>query len=209
MVGAVTEFEGNSGGTQGGLSGIIGGTFGAILGGISGGVRKAHIAIDVRIIDAKTSRILAATSVEGEATDVNMGGALGGAFGGGALGGALGGWKNTPIEKALRICIQQAVDFISSKTPPVFYRHGVTPVQTVSTQATQPAQAGPLVPQYKLGAVVRVSAQKLNMRTGPNQSNAVVRSLGQDTPLLVEEQDGDWIRVKSEGGDIGWAPCAY
>ncbi len=204
VVGAVTEFEGNAGGTQGGLSGIVGGTFGAILGGIAGGVRKAHMAIDVRVIDAKTSRILAATSVEGEASDVNMSGALGGAFGGGALGGALGGWKNTPIEKALRICIHKAVEFISSKTPPVFYRHGAVPAQTVSVQPAQPAQTRAPAPRYKMGAVVRVSSKKLNMRAGPNQSNAVVRSLGQDTPLLVEEQNGDWIRVKSEGGDNGW-----
>jgi curli biogenesis system outer membrane secretion channel CsgG len=204
IVGAVTEFEGNAGGTQAGLGGIIGGTFGAILGGITGGVRKAHMAIDVRVIDAKTSRILAATSVEGEATDVNLGGALGGAFGGGALGGSLAGWKNTPIEKALRICTQKAVEFISSKTPPVFYRFGATPAQTVSTQPTQPAQARPPAPRYRMGTVVRVSSRKLNMRSGPNKSNAVVRSLERNTPLLVEEQNGDWIRVKSEGGDNGW-----
>jgi curli biogenesis system outer membrane secretion channel CsgG len=203
VVGAVTEFEGNAGGTQAGAGGLLGGTFGAVLGGITGGVRKAHMAIDVRIIDSQTSRILAATAVEGEATDVNMGGALGGAFGGGALGGALSTWKNTPTEKALRICIQKAVDFIVTKTPAKFYHYG-SEAQTAAVPAAQPASSQPAVPQYSVGTVVRVSSATLNMRSGPDTSHGVVGSVTRDTPLLVEEQSGDWIRVKSQGGDKGW-----
>ena len=116
ITGAVTEFEGAASGVGGGIGGM-GGTAGRILGGIAGGMKKAHMAIDVRVIDTKTSRIVAATSVEGEATDFALGGALAGAGGGGALGGALGGWSKTPTEKALRVCIQEAVKFIASKTP--------------------------------------------------------------------------------------------
>ena len=101
ITGAVTEFEGAASGVGGGIGGV-GGTAGRILGGIAGGIKKAHMAIDVRVIDTKTSRIVAATSVEGEATDFALGGALAGAGGGGALGGALGGWSKTPTEKALR-----------------------------------------------------------------------------------------------------------
>ena len=92
VVAAVTEFDDNSGGTRGGLGGFGGG----VLGAIAGGVKKAHMAIDLRLIDARTSRILAATSVEGEAKDFNVGGALGGYTGSVALGGALQTWKNTP-----------------------------------------------------------------------------------------------------------------
>jgi curli biogenesis system outer membrane secretion channel CsgG len=123
VVGAVTEFEGAASGGGGGIGGI-GGIGGNILGALAGGVKQAHMAIDLRIIDAKTSRILAATSVEGTATDVNLGGLLGGYGTGGALAGGLGGWKNTPTEKALRICIQKAVEFVVSQTPPIYYRHG-------------------------------------------------------------------------------------
>lgn len=120
IVGAVTEFMGNASGGGGGLGGVAPGIFGAI----AGGFRKAHMAIDIRVIDARTSRILLATSVEGEASDVSLGGLLGGFGGGGALAGALGGWKNTPTEKALRICIQKAVDFISTKTPTNYFHYG-------------------------------------------------------------------------------------
>lgn len=137
VVGAITEFSGNSAGGGGGIGGIGGG----LLGGIVGGFEKAHMAIDVRVIDAKTSRILAATSVEGEATNVKLGGGLAG----GALAAGLGGWKNTPMEKAMRICIQRATEFIASKTPQRYYRHGQGMAQPsqpkVQTQTAQPAQA--------------------------------------------------------------------
>ncbi|RJP85270.1 MAG: hypothetical protein C4518_16745 [Desulfobacteraceae bacterium] len=121
VVAAVTEFDGAASGAEGGLTGmatgVLGGSYGTMLGGALGGYKKAHMAIDMRIVDAKTSRVLAATSVEGEATDVN----LGGFAASGALAGGLGGWKNTPTEKALRVCIQKAVEFIVSKTPPKYY----------------------------------------------------------------------------------------
>lgn len=206
VTGAVTEFEGNTEGAQGGLGSFIGGSFGRIVGAVSGGYRKAHMAIDVRVIDTRTSRIVAAVSVEGEATDVNLGGALGGAISGGALSGSLGGWKNTPIEKALRICIQKAVQFIVSKTPPVYYRHGAAQAVAAVQQPAAPAaaQSQPPSPVYAKGAVVRVKSAQLNMRAGPSTTNAVVVGLPGGAPLLVEEQAGDWIRVKSEGGDIGW-----
>lgn len=119
VVAAVTEFEGAASGGGGGLGGGVSGLFGAVL----GGFKKSHIAIDLRIIDSRTSRILAATSVEGEATDVNLGGLLGGYGSSGALAGGLSGWKNTPTEKALRECIKEAVNFIVTKTPQKFYHY--------------------------------------------------------------------------------------
>jgi curli biogenesis system outer membrane secretion channel CsgG len=143
IAGAVTEFEGAASGGGGGLGGV-GGTAGRILGGIAGGIKKAHMAIDVRVIDAKTSRIVAATSVEGEATDFSLGGALGGYGGGGALGGALGGWSKTPTEKALRLCIQEAVKFIVSKTPATYYRHGA-PAAAAGTRPVAAAAGGTAV----------------------------------------------------------------
>lgn len=142
VTGAVTEFEPGQSGIGGGLGGFGGGLLGAIL----GGVRTAHLAIDLRIIDARTSRIVAATSVEGKATDFSLGGALGGAAGGGALAGALGGWSKTPLEKALRICISEAVAFITAKTPSAYYRHGRPPATAASPPAAAPVPAAALTP---------------------------------------------------------------
>lgn len=145
VTGAVTEFEPGQSGVGGGVGGIggLGGTKGRILGGILGGIRTAHMAIDVRVIDTRTSRIVAATSVEGKATDFALGGALAGAGGGGALAGALAGWSKTPIEKALRICIQEAVGFIVSKTPTTYYRHRPAAVTAAATSPAPPPAPAP------------------------------------------------------------------
>ena len=112
------------------------------------------MAIDMRVIDTKTSRIVAATSVEGKATDFALGGALAGAGGGGALGGALGGWSKTPTEKALRICLQEAVRFIASKTPQTYYRHGPGGAPVVAAASAAPAPAGSAGPATLAAAPV-------------------------------------------------------
>lgn len=109
---AVTEFEGSS-------KGIGGGT--RVLGvRVGGGVKQAHVAIDLRIIDAKTSQIVAATSVVGKSTSFGVAGAT---WIGGSLPVALGGFSKTPIEKAIRVCIQKAVEYIVSQTPKEYYRY--------------------------------------------------------------------------------------
>ncbi len=109
---AVTEFEG-------GAKGVGGGT--KVLGiRVGGGVKRAHIAIDIRIIDTKTSQIVAATSVEGKASSFGLGGWT---RVGGSLPLALGGFSKTPTEKAIRVCIQKAVEYIVSQTPSEFYRY--------------------------------------------------------------------------------------
>ncbi len=178
VTGAVTEFEGAQSGIGGGIGGI-GGNVGRILGGIAGGIKKAHMAIDVRVVDTKTSRIVAATSVEGEATDFALGGALAGAGGGGALGGALGGWSKTPTEKALRLCIQEAVKFIVSKTPTTYYHNapGGAPVTAAAPAATAAAPAA-------AGGRPVASAPPADA-TGTPQAMAVLKSIRADTDRQV------------------------
>jgi curli biogenesis system outer membrane secretion channel CsgG len=148
VMGAVTEFEpGTSGGT-GGISGAgIPGWGGKILGGITGGFREAHLAIDLRLVDSRTSRIVAATSVEGTATDVNLGGLLGGSGSSVALAGSLGGWSKTPMEKALRVCLNKAVEFVVSQTPPQYYHQGGPAPVALPMQPTAPAGGPPPTPR--------------------------------------------------------------
>lgn len=119
---AVTEFEPQASGGSAGIGG--GGSVGSgILGGMLGAaLNKAHMALDIRIVDASTSEILAATRVQGQAADVS-GGAMAGFFGGWALGAGLGGYANTPMEKAIRVCIIEAVRYISQTIPANYYKY--------------------------------------------------------------------------------------
>lgn len=167
VTGAVTEFEGAASGGGGGLGGF--GGFGSILGAIAGGIKNAHMAIDVRIIDTKTSRIVAATSVQGEASDFSLGGALGGAVGGGALGGALGGWSKTPTEKALRICIQEAVKFVVSRTPQTYYHFK----PAGATVAAAPALAVPPPPPPAAGSPAVAMALPAEATSTPKGLKAI------------------------------------
>jgi curli biogenesis system outer membrane secretion channel CsgG len=122
--GAITEFEPGATGAGGGIG--LGGVCGwacAIVGGVLSSVQQSHVAMIIQVVDARTSRILFSTTIEGKANDFNLGGFLGG-FGGrfGAAGG-LGMWQKTPVEKAIRVAIAHAVKELSSKTPQNYFRH--------------------------------------------------------------------------------------
>jgi len=203
VVGAVTEFEGAASGAGGGVGGVGKGIFGAIM----GGYKKAHMAIDLRIIDARTSRIVAATSVEGEATDVNLGGLLGGYGGSGALAGGLGGWKNTPTEKALRICIKEAVQFVVSKTPQTYYHIGGNAPAPAPATSTAPAPASPS-PSVG-GETVIVKPASLNVRTGPGTKYGIVLGIRGGDHLTVLERSEGWMRVRTASGKEGWVSSKF
>jgi curli biogenesis system outer membrane secretion channel CsgG len=196
ITGAVTEFEGAASGVGGGIGGF--GGVGRILGGIAGGIKNAHMAIDVRVIDTKTSRIVAATSVEGEATDFNLGVALGGAVGGGALGGALGGWSKTPTEKALRICIQEAVKFVASKTPQTYYHYK----PAGAAVATAPAPGVPPPPPPAGGAPAGAPAVATALpadATGTLQALKVIQTVRAD---LDKDLLADLNEVRQRGSIV-------
>jgi curli biogenesis system outer membrane secretion channel CsgG len=119
---AVTEFEPQASGGAAGIGGG-GGVGSGVLGGLLGAaMNKSHMAMDIRIVDASTSEILASTRVQGQATDV-AGGFMMGFMGSWALGGGLSAYANTPMEKAIRICIIEAVRYISQTIPANYYKY--------------------------------------------------------------------------------------
>ena len=122
--GAVTEFEPGAAGAKAGLGlGAVCGWGCAILEGVIGGVQQSHVAMVVQVVDARTSPLLFSTTVEGKANDFNIGGLLGGVGGRFGSVGGLGVWQKTPVKKAIRIAIAQAVKELSSKTPQTYFRH--------------------------------------------------------------------------------------
>jgi curli biogenesis system outer membrane secretion channel CsgG len=111
---AVTGFDPGSAGGKGGIGGI-----GGVLKSVTGSFAQAHVAIDLRVIDVDTGRVIAATSVEGKASGFG-GGVSGGA---GKLGGGLSGFANSPMETAIRDMIKTATDYVVQQTPRNYYRH--------------------------------------------------------------------------------------
>ena len=91
-------------------------------------IRKSHVAMDLRVIDVRTGRIVSTVAVEGSARKFGAG--LSG-FARTRHGGmvriptVLRGFANTPVEKAISEMVDAAVTHIVEKTPPVYFHHEV------------------------------------------------------------------------------------
>ena len=123
VVASITGWDPGTKGASGSVGGLLGKRAGALLGAVSGGYSKSSMAMDIRLVDAATTEILAATTVRGTATDVNIGGALAALTGGGAMGGSLGAFASTPMEKAIRTCIFEATKFVAENTPGEYLKY--------------------------------------------------------------------------------------
>jgi curli biogenesis system outer membrane secretion channel CsgG len=129
-IGAVTAFEPEAVGIGGGILGL-----GTLIGTAilhesnsnipiaSATYRESYIAIDVRVVDAATSRVLFTTSVE--ARGYNWGGGVVAEVGGGRsrLPLAFGGFQKTATEAAVRKAIDLAAADLARRTPTEYFRH--------------------------------------------------------------------------------------
>jgi curli biogenesis system outer membrane secretion channel CsgG len=208
--GTITEFEPGSSGAGGGIGGILSRKSG-IVGGILGGIKNSHVAMIVKVIDARTGRRLASEQIEGKATDI---GGLAG-LGGGGLAGSLGAYSKTPMEKAIRVAIEEAVRLIVAKTPSEYYRASAPaqPQPAPPAQTSAPAQAiasppPPAKPSPKSSGadlrIVYVIWPKASLREGPGTNYNSLAEIQKGTPLSIVEEKGPWIRVRLEDGQEGW-----
>ncbi len=216
VMGTITEFEPGASGVGGeaekafDLPGHISRRVGETLGRIkaAGAVKKSHVALIVKMVDSKTGRRLASEQVEGTATDIE---GLAG-LSRGTLAGALSGYSKTPMEKAIRICIDEAVKLIVAKTPERYFRGsaapqpqappqppGIAPSTSVAPQAQPPSQAS--APSSR---VVFVKWPQASLREGPGTNFKVTVQVQKGTALEVVEEKGQWYRVKLEDGQEGW-----
>lgn len=104
IAGAITGYEESQASVGAGAKrgAIYGGVWGAAVGAASevvkGAIQQSYIAVDVRIIDTKTSEVMWTQSLK--ATPKDLSGAIGGMFGSTLAG--MAGHYNTPIAKAQR-----------------------------------------------------------------------------------------------------------
>jgi curli biogenesis system outer membrane secretion channel CsgG len=104
--GAVTEFSQQVRGAKGGVSAP------EFKGGVS--TDSSYVALDIRLIDANTSQVIASSSATGTAPATGVSGSLQGPSGSGVV---IGGeaFLKTPIGRATREAMSKAVTFILQK----------------------------------------------------------------------------------------------
>lgn len=219
IMGTITEFEPGTAGAAGEkevsfpLPGRIRREIGDVLGShrIGGGFKKAHLALIVKVIDAKTGRRLASEQVEGSATDIE---GLGG-LSGGILSASLSGYSKTPMEKAVRIAIEEAVKVIVAKTPKEYYREPSSPAPQTAPKQPPTYSSVPIAPttqptpssKMAIGGedrIVYVKWPKVSLREGPGTNFKSLTEVHKGTPLAVVGEQGAWYRVKMEDGQEGW-----
>jgi outer membrane protein OmpA-like peptidoglycan-associated protein/curli biogenesis system outer membrane secretion channel CsgG len=119
ITGAVTAFEPQAGAKSGVLSGLKT----AVEGQVGMSSSTAEIVIDLKLIDVRTRRILKAIPVEARSTSWSTEASGSGAVGELVMAGGLSGYSNTPMEKAVRAALVDAVKRIEKEMPKEYYRY--------------------------------------------------------------------------------------
>jgi len=140
VIGAITAFEPNASGL--GAGGLVIPSKIPLVGGVSVGENQAYISADIRLVDVRTGRVINATKVEGKASDWKVGGLGGTLVGSVVLGAGLSAYKNTPMEKAVRVMIDNAVKSISQLVPESYYRYKGTGEAVKPISSTQDTTGG-------------------------------------------------------------------
>ncbi|MFH0795261.1 MAG: CsgG/HfaB family protein [bacterium] len=117
IMGAITEFEANSGGGGQGI-----GYKGFQL---EMAKNTAHLAVVIRLVDSSTGQVLASQRVEGHAEE----GGLGVGYANSNFNIHDAGFKKTPIGKAMQIAIDNAVEFIAQRLDRVEWKGRVALVK--------------------------------------------------------------------------------
>lgn len=115
VFGEVTEFEQAASGNRATFLGNS--EIGKWLGNTVLDVRSSHISINLRLVDADTTGIVASKVVTRKVSDLNN---L--SFPGGELGFGLQGYTKSPMGQAIRLAVEDATHFLIEATPPEYFR---------------------------------------------------------------------------------------
>jgi len=135
VTGAITSFEPNASGGGGMLGGLKNKAFGSV--GVSS--NKAKIAMELKLIDIRTRRVLKSKTVKAESkqwsTDMTGGGYTKDLV----LDGAMGVYSNEPMEEAVRAALAKSLELISKEVPEEYYRYSGQGQYTTEYREGQPA----------------------------------------------------------------------
>jgi Uncharacterized protein involved in formation of curli polymers len=117
--GAITAFDPGTERSSSGVGSAVGAALGFLVPGASlisqaiDKVSRARVAMEVRVVNASTGSIVTATNVEETALGVA---GFSGAFDAASLG-SMSAFAKTPMEKAIRACVERAAKFIVANAP--------------------------------------------------------------------------------------------
>lgn len=172
----------------------------------SGG--SSHVTLNVKVTNPRTNQVLDTRRVRGKAAD--FGGTIG--KGGGKLPEVFKDFSKTPMEKAIRIAVEESASFIVAKTPPESYRvFPVIPPKEIpkppppkvqpEVRSPPPAPVAPPKPPLR---VTQVLWANVNLREGPGANHKVIGNVKKGTSLKILETKGDWLHVRLEDGKEAW-----
>jgi TolB-like protein len=98
----------------------------------------------------------------------------------------------TPIEKAIRLALDEAVKFNVGQTPAQYYRYP-------SKDSTTAASASVSFPKF-----VRVAGALVKIRTGARETFQPIVTGAKGTQLPVIDAQDQWYKVRVTGGREGW-----
>ncbi len=119
VTGAVTGFEPDAGGG----GGVLGGLKKKAIGGLGASKKTAKIAIELKLIDIRTRRIIKAMSLDAKSSKWKVGAAGATWTKDIVLVGGLGVYANEPMADAIREVLREAVEEIIDETPDEYYRY--------------------------------------------------------------------------------------
>lgn len=185
---------------------LVEGTIKEFKPGIAGageGEGTSYVTLMVTVTNPRTNQELATERIRGKAID------FGGTVGKGGIGlpKIFKDFSKTPMEKALRIAIEESASFIVAKTPPESYRvfptilQKETPKPALAPPPETPKDTPPPSPPVR---VTQVVWDFVNLREGPGMNYKVIGNAKKGTSLKILEIKGDWLRVRLEDGSEAW-----
>jgi len=167
----------------------------------------SYVTLMLTVTNPRTNQILSTERVRGKATD--FGGTIG--KGGVKLPEVFKDFSKTPMEKAIRIAIEDSTSFIVAKTPPESYRVSpiIPPKETpkpppVKVQPEVTLPPPPVVTPPPPLRATRVEWANVNLREGPGTTYKIIRNVKKGTSLGILEVKGTWLRVRLEDGSEAW-----
>jgi curli biogenesis system outer membrane secretion channel CsgG len=163
----------------------------------------SHVTIIITVTDPRTNQMLASEKVRGKASNFT-----GTSRKRGALPDVFKDFSKTPMEKAIRIAVEESASFIVAKTPPESYRILPAPPKEaakptpIAPKVTSPSPPPPPPPPPL--PTTQVVWDSVNLRKGPGTSYKIVGSVKKGTSLKILEVNGGWLRVRLDDGTTAW-----